>query len=773
MPNNRNTPVSRPTLLRRAIAIGVTAALAAPVLAQGKIEEIVVTAQKRIENVQEVPIAITTLSTAQLETEGIFNFADIVSSVPSLQQTPYPSGNFLILYMRGQGVADPMQITADGSVGLYVDGHYISRPQGALFDLADTERVEVLRGPQGTLYGRNTTGGAINLITRKPSGKFGFKQNLTFGSRDLVRSLSVIDLPEVGGVSSKVSILSKKQDGFVKNLGSSHDFGDMTDEIAGRVALHWSPSAAFDVDYALDVGSQDSTPIYYQATLPGIALNYKFNPLSPYRQYDYKLGNRPAGHTWRPIDLDLTKTRFEGHGLTLSWQASDNLSIKSLTAYRDLYYKVPSNKAEAFGIGSYSTDRINNHEISQEFQFIGNVGDVIDCVAGLYYFHESSNHFQYQNNDLTLRYGRPFISYSDRFVTAETSSTAAYGQVTWAPPVLDNRLDLTLGGRFTKDKREAARSFTVMGRPIETDIRNSQSFSRFNPAFTVSYQWSDTVNSYAKVTTGYKAGGSSEGAGPGRFDQTFDPEDVTSWELGLKSDWLDSSLRLNAAAFYSKFEDMQLAFVADPVDTSIIQAYNAGKANVKGFELELTWLPITDLQLRLDYTYLNPEFDEVKNQAGSIFDPARNPRSPYRVGEDIKDLFVVPYSPRNSYHLSLDYTFWRFANADLSFNLNYRYQSDTYLTAPAGKKVPGRNNYRQDGYGILNARIAADFRLPQDHNLQLAVWGRNITEKEYRAHMIGLGGGAVDTASSPAGYTFAAVSWAEPATYGVDMIFTY
>jgi len=798
MPNNRNAPVSRPTLLRRAIAIGAATALAAPVLAQGKIEEIVVTAQKRVENVQEVPIAITTLSTAQLETEGIFDFDDIVGSVPSLMQTPYPSANILILYMRGQGVSDPMQITADGSVGLYLDGHYIARPQGALFDLADTERIEVLRGPQGTLYGRNTTGGAINLITRKPSGEFGFKQNLSIGSRDLVRSLTTIDLPEAYGVSSKVTVLRKTQDGFVKNLGgqpnipgpdfwrkrnyrtglmedigSRHDFGGETDEIAGRVALHWSPCNCdtFDVDYAYDVGSQDSTPIYYQATLPAMAFIYP----------GYKLGNHPVGHTYRPLDLPVTKTHFKGHGLTLTWQAADNLTIKSLTGYRDLGFNAPSEKAEAFTVTSYSIDKINSHEFSQEFQFIGNVGDSIDYVAGLYYFHENSNHFQYRGGDLR-RIARGTWTWSDRFVTSETTSHAAYGQLTWTPPVLDNRLDLTFGGRFTKDRRKARRDFVLYNRadplhgaPViaESGLGNSQSFSRFNPAFIVSYDWSDTVNSYAKVTTGYKAGGSSEGAGPGRFDQTFKPEDVTTWELGLKSDWLDNSLRLNAAAFYSQFDDMQLAFVADPIDTSIIQAYNAGKAIMKGAELELTWLPITDLQLKLDYTWLDPRFDEVKVRAGTIFDPAVNRLSPYSIGEDIKDLFVMPYAPRNSYHASVDYTFWRFEQAELSLNLNYHYQSDNYLTAPAGKKVPGRENYRQESHGILNARLAADFKLPQDHRLQVAVWGRNITEKEYRTHMIGLGGGAVATPYSGFGYTFAAVAWSEPATYGMDLIFSY
>ena len=219
--------------------------LATPAMAQeaarsGGLEEVVVTAQRREERLQDAPLAISVLSSEKLELRGITDFSSVAEHTPSISFTPYPSSsNTLIMYLRGQGVADSMQITSDGSVGLYQDGFYISRPQLSTFDLADIDRVEVLRGPQGTLYGRNTTGGAVNLISKRPSGELGVKQALSAGSRDYFRTLTVLDLPEWHGLSSKLTFLYSRKDGLVENLDkSSRDYQE-EQQRAGRVALAW------------------------------------------------------------------------------------------------------------------------------------------------------------------------------------------------------------------------------------------------------------------------------------------------------------------------------------------------------------------------------------------------------------------------------------------------------------------------------------------------------------------------------------------------------
>ncbi|MDY0005894.1 MAG: TonB-dependent receptor [Spongiibacteraceae bacterium] len=731
--------------------------------AQAQIEEVVVTAQKRAENLQETPIAISALTSNDMEKRGIFDYQDIVKSMPTLSQTPYPSSDLLILYMRGQGVSDPMQITSDGSVGLYIDGHYISRPQAALFDLADLERVEVLRGPQGTLYGRNTTGGAVNLITAKPTGEFGLKQTLSFGSRDYFRSLTTVDLPAVNNVAAKVSVLKRSQDGYVSNKGGvSNDYG-LNEQLAGRLALRWDASDTFSADYFLETGSLESTPVYYQSTNDYSATYAGYRPAAD-----------PAGTTYRPVDLPRSESEFEGHGLTLTWQASDALTIKSLTGYRELEFDAYQDYTEAFFFGTMSFDRVENDQFSQELQFIGDVGDSLQYIVGLYYFKETSDHRQdYSLPDYaTMKY---------RNVTSVAESQAIYSQVTWTPPVLENRLELTLGARYTEDERDAQRDFVVVGPfapPPEVGASNKQDFEQFNPAFTANFIWNDSLSTYAKVTTGYKSGGSSEGSDIGNFGQTFEPEEVITYEAGLKSEWLDRRVRANLAVFYSEFDDMQMAFVASATDQSVIQSYNAGEATVSGAELSVTYMPTADLMFQFDYAYLDPEFDKVIARSGTIFDPAVNMLSPYQVGDNMKELFVMPYAPQDSLNLMADYTYWRTGSMEATATLNYRFQSKVYDSAPAGPAVVGRDFYSRPSYGLIDARFSFAFDLPRGDKATVALWGRNITDKEYRQQVTGTGGAPVPTPAFPsgvipAGFTGSAVAWAEPATYGIDLIYEY
>lgn len=756
--------------------------------ALAQIEEVLVTAQKREESLQSTPIAISAMSGDTLERMGITSFEEVAYAAPNLNFTPYPSSSsLLILYMRGQGVSDPMQITSDGSVGLYQDGFYLSRPQGSAFDLADIERVEVLRGPQGTLYGRNTTGGAVNLISKKPTGEFGLKQTLTFGNYDYFRSLTTINLPEWQGLATKLTVLKSQKDGYVRNLGNSHDFGEK-EELSGRFSLLWQPTDELTVDYFYDHGNIKSTPLYYQNG----ALNGK-----TMLGYHYDNQHERRSHTYRPIDLPRTGSRFEGHGLTLTWDVLENLTVKSLTSYRDLGWDTYQDYAEAFTqsstfaftspIGSIAYDDIDNHQFTQEFQFIGTALDgALDYVAGLYYFNESGSHYEQYLVEMPAMLLPPtytsaghYLQTKDRWVSTTSKSHAIYGQATWTPPILDHRMDITLGARWTQDKRTGKRRFVIKDEVgsfppvVETDLGRSRSkFSRFNPALTVNFNWNDDLSTYAKVVTAYKAGGASEGSPLGSFEQTYAPEEVTSYEVGVKSHWLDRRLRLNAAAFYSKFDDMQLAFTADVVDLSVIQSYNAGKANVKGFELELLYAPIDDLTINMEYAWLDATMDKVKVIPGTLFDPAMNPGSPYQVGDDIKKVFEVPYVSRDSVNVGVDYILLRAAKAEFSARLDYHFQSKNYNTATTGSAVPNRQNYQQPSYGVFNGRLSMDMELPRGDQLRLSLWGKNIFNKKYPVHVLGLGS-PVATPDAPAGWMETAKIWNEPATYGVELVYEY
>lgn len=212
---------------------------------------------------------------------------------------------------------------------------------------------------------------------------------------------------------------------------------------------------------------------------------------------------------------------------------------------------------------------------------------------------------------------------------------------------------------------------------------------------------------------------------------------------------------------------MQLMFVASPFDPSVVQSYNAGEATVSGVEVSITYMPTADLILQFDYAYLDPEFDKVFARSGSIFDPALNPQSPYQVGDNIKELFVMPYSPQDSLNLMADYTYWRTGSMAASATLNYRFQSKVYDTSPAGPGVPGREFHARPSYGLLDARLSFAFDLPRGDQATVALWGRNITDKDYRQQVIGIGG-SVDSAAGPAG-----IHSAEPATFGIDFIYEY
>jgi len=786
-----------------AVASGLSGAINTAQAATARVEEVIVTAQKHEENIQTVPLAISALTAENLQDRGITSYEGVAKASPSISFTPYPSSsNLLILYMRGQGVADANQITADGSVGLYEDGFYISRPQASTFDLADVERVEVLRGPQGTLYGRNTTGGAVNIISKQPTGEFGFKQDLTFGTRDQFRSLTTVNLPKFHDIATKFTLLKTSKDGYVRNLGSGHDYGEEKQQ-AGRFALHWSGSDVFSVDYFMEKGNMDSTPIWYQNAawsggVIGIPHDYNYGGVWPY----YGDGGTPHSKTYRPIDLDLSKSDFEGHGLTLAWDLNDNVTLKSLTGYRKLNWNTYADYGNVFsaaipGVGTLpivarAYDEVHSHQFSEEFQLIGSALDSrINYVAGLYYFREGASHLQNGDNSAGIPTGAPspfdvyeaFRFQSSRYVTTDAKSQAIYGQLTWAPPILDDALEFTLGGRYTKDDRKASRDFdngNSFSPEVEIDARNNLSYKRFNPSFTANYAWNNDLSTYLKWSTGYKAGGSSEAGVPpyGNFKQTVKPEKVVTYEAGLKSYWLDHKVRANVAVFESKFDDMQLNITVNPNDPSVISAFNAGKATVKGAELELMIAPIEDLNLSLNYAWLDADFDKVTAVAGTIYDNAFNPASPYQAGADIKNLFAMPYAPKHTVNLGADYKFFTFDKGNLSAHLDYRYQSKIFTTASTGVDVPGRDYFSIPGYGVLNGRLTLALDLPRGDRARISLWGRNIAHKRYQQHATGIGSNIAtisqqDNSVVPAGFTSAAIAWNEPAAYGVDLSYEY
>jgi len=541
-----------------AIALSVGSGVNAYSEEKGTLEEVIVTAQKHAEPLQEVPIAITAITGQELEMKGIATFSAVLQNSPNITIQPYfGTSDTFFIYMRGMGQANPAPVNSEGAVGIYEDGFVISRPNLMTFDLADLDRVEILRGPQGTLYGRNTTGGTINIISKAPTGELGLKQNLDVGNRNMYRSLTTINLPKWHDISAKVSLLKGSTDGWVKNIGSSNDFNLQRQE-GGRLQLHWDGMANVAADYFLEGGRVDSTPPYMQSFINGGLTVYANGgsvldgPPDPQpagtQAYTYPTSHAPAERTWRPIDLPLSKSRFTSQGLTLTWNLSDALTIKSLTGYRELKQNNHTDYGDFWNFGAPGNlagfSKLKQHQFSQEFQFIGKLlDDRLEYVGGLYYFSETGSSLSRQDTILYFG-GPPFVIPGTTAITGQKSkSQAAYGQATWHPDA-DRKLGLTIGARYTKDDRR----FSIFG----TDtVPNSvifpdtdKKFSRFTPSFTVDYKWTDDVNSYAKVATGYRSGGFYfSGFQPPGSDYSFNPETLTSYELGLKSYLFDRRVR--------------------------------------------------------------------------------------------------------------------------------------------------------------------------------------------------------------------------------------
>lgn len=706
------------------------------------LEEIVVTAQKRAESAQDTPISMAAFDTGLLEEKGINNLEDLRANVPNLQITPHPnSAGTAQVFIRGIGVNDD-QVTQDPSVAVYMDGVYLGRTQGLVMDIAELERVEVLRGPQGTLYGRNATGGAINFITAAPlPGDFGFKQQVTAGNRNLLRSKTSANLPLGDNAAVGLSYLRSVRDGFVDNEGTGEDrFGDQ-DRQAYRVDFLWQASDAVQLRYAYDRSEVEDTPAFAAAV-----------PLHP------EQGKRPDEGSPFVENLRANDIVSEGHSVTATWDINDSLALKSITAYREL--ENFQNQDYLTGVEPFppftgftlplfkNFTNIEQDQFSQELQLVGDAFDSrLEYVAGLYYFDESGKSSGGSTRFFFSDLGAP-VTIDQSRTSIDNKAYAVYGQASWNPPVLDDSLKLTLGLRWSKDEREATRwaqsvllsdpSIVVEGPDA---AKGDEDFSNVSPSLIVHYDITPDVGVYGKVTKGYKTGGyNTRASSTESFERGFDEETLVAYELGLKSQWFDNRLRLNLAAFQSDYKDIQINVQTDPGNPSNTDVLNAGEATMKGVELDVTWRATTRLTAELHYAYLDPDYDE-------IIEPA--------TGNDIADDFRFINSPKHSYTADLRYDIAELPFGNLSANVNYTWQDEKFTSSSIDQ-----GEYIVDDYGLLNARLSlTEIPMPAG-NLKVALWGRNLEDKEYYiAHFdLRLADAAV---------------FGEPRTYGIDLTYEY
>ncbi|WP_372865324.1 TonB-dependent receptor [Spongiibacter sp.] len=707
------------------------------------LEEVLVTAEKRESSLQDTPISLLAFSNERLERFGITDLADVAGLAPNVAITPFPnSRSSLVVFMRGVGNNDS-QTTQDPAVGVYIDGVYVARSVGLSSDVADLERVEVLRGPQGTLYGRNTTGGAINLITAKPGDEFAFSQKVGVGNRDHWQSLTKIESGKVGPVAGKLSYLESGHGGWVENTGEGENFGEERKK-AGRLALRWDVSDALTVDYAYDFSEIEGPQHYYQKTEvldPTFSAFFGLNsPASESRQ--------GKASWWRKADPSTTE--ISGHSLIVTWDSAIG-QFKSITGYRELEEHITQDYGAGDQFFEANVD-IDQEQFSQEFQLVGDAGESWRYVAGLYYFEEESYEAEFDRG-IGLVPGS-YDPNEDRQIDSEAEASAVYGQLTWSPAALDHRLDLTLGARYTVDKRAATKDSSIYF--SNGPQSGSDEWSNFNPSLTVDYAWTDSFSTFAKVVTAYKAGGYNVRSTEEGFQPPFDEENMTSYEVGVKSSWLDNRVTFNAAVFHSEYEDLQTQQITDNSTIFLTDVYNVGEAEIDGFELDVMAVLVRGLTLQASYGYTDADFIEYLDQRETVASPIPGQTQPNPdFGKNVAHRTKMPYAPEHNYTLGLEYqrSLESLPTSPLlTASVDYAWTDERYGTA-FNDDMEG---FKMDDYGIVNARLALSEISLGSADLEIAAWGRNLDDEEYKVHAISLG-------------LFRSAVFGEPKSYGVDL----
>ena len=671
-----------------------------PSTADNILQDIVVTAERRQQNLQDVPISITSFGTKMLETRGITGIGNLSSAVPNVQFAPFPNAATSVrIFIRGIGNVND-QITQDPSVAVYIDGIYSARIQGQATEVAELDRVEVLRGPQGSLYGRNATGGAINFITRPPSfDGFSGSQRLGIGNYDMFEARTFLNVPLSRRLAAQFSYLHSQADGFVENLGTGASrFGDRRRD-AYRAALRWEPIDSLDIRYSYDRSDVGDTAPYTLTPVP-------FYP---------RRAERPTQSSTFVRDLAANDITAQGHTLIATFDAADDLQLKSLTGYRKLDVQYNQNAAPGI-FGPFPANRNQffqkQDQFSQELQAIGNLLDKqLQYAVGLYYIEESADNYD-TSRQFNFNFANPGLNFIERYVTAKNVAYAAYAQLTYSPNFFDRRLHLTLGGRYSYDLRKGSfqRNVTSASGILTTGVFGAgrRTSSDFSPNFTIAYDATKDVNIYVKMVQGYKTGGFNVNASSlDRFIAGFGPENVRSYEGGIKSEWLDRTLRVNLALFHMDYQDIQVG-VADAVNPSLVDIINAGKARINGFELDITAQPAHGLTASINYGYLDAKFTRVMNNAGA----------------NIASSFPFVQAPKHTLTAALDYDIAKTRIGDLSANVTYSFVDKQF-------SQPGDIRYVIPSYGLLDARLTLA-RIPiLNSGMKVSLWGRNLTDENY------------------------------------------
>ena len=741
-----------------------TRALAAEGDNSGVLEEVVVSAQFRETRLQNTPIAITAFTAENLEVRGIDNVTDLDAFVPNAVIQPLGAGwgATMAAFIRGVGLGDNI-LSFEPGVPIYVDDVYIGRPQGAIFDLLDLERVEVLRGPQGTLFGKNAIGGTIRLISKKPSGDGSGSVSVTLGSFNRINARASTDVSLVDDrVFARFSFSSKKADGYFNVLDYEcvNGPGSLGNGGGGLPAGTYNTPGAFPgglpgirlgsqvvrggdcvVDTLGDENVQSGRAAFrflindqMEFNLIGdLTVQRQKGPADKYTVMDQTNGLNSFwngvfaapvfgnGVAWdgRFITHDLYSnySRYNdpitnrivpnindmdhwGVSGTYEWKLTDNVTLKSITGYRRFWNK--------FGRDSDGTplplnatyDDSRHRQFTQEIQLTGRAGK-LDWATGAFYYdaHDSNQGFDFLY---------PTIVYeNDAFDRQDTRNWAVFGQGTYQ---FTDAFSLTAGLRYTDDTKNATiYRANFFGGVVIDNAYVPLSKTNIDYSLSADYRWTDDVMTYIKYATGFKGGGFSPRPATSLQTTPFLPEKMKTLEVGAKTEWLEHRLRLNTALFFSHYLDQQtFAQQLDASGANWFREMNAGNARIWGFEAELLAEPVTGLRIEGSLGYIN--YDLYDNQGNPLLfegDGCGGQRC------------YSPRTPKFNGAIGIQYSF-NSAMGSFTPRLDVQNQSKIYFTT--------NNQGEQDALTLLNGRLTWQSKSEQ---WEVALYGDNLTDEGY------------------------------------------
>jgi len=696
--------------------------------------EILVTARKRAEGLQDTPVSVTAFTSQMMERQGITDITDVARRTPGLQYGEFGDIKLSPTSLRGiYGSAG--SAGADPAVGYYIDEIFIGQGAGASVDLYDIERVEVLRGPQGTLFGRNTIGGVISITTKRPTDHLVASFTAGLANYDGRRLGASISGPLIGeAIKAKLAVVYNKRDGTSRNILLGRDVNNQ-DALTLRGQLEFDLGSAGSLLLTSDYRRVRQEPLMFET------LKYNDNALVPQLLDLFDLPRNSNPYDRRVIGDDPSRETLNAEGLSATWNG-ELLGIKltNIASYRyhDYYSRTDTDRTPLRI--AYDGDPEKVHRFSEELRADFTIGR-IDWLAGLYYYWQNSSNLSFIEigADAADLLGVPEYagSLAGSDATLRTTSLAGFLSGTWRAT---DRLDITIGGRYTHDRKRIRYSqndpLGLLGGTTTVPIMGSKSWAEFTPNFNIRFKPSDDVMVYATASKGFKSGGFNDALGEANGIE-FDPEALWNYEAGIKVEALNRKLAISLAVYEMRWSQIQIT--QDDPTTPIYDPIilNGGRAHSRGIEFEATARPTSRLNISANMSLTDAGYD-----GGTL-----------PTGEPLRR---IPFAPDYTASVNVEQSIPIDKAGDLSLLAELILRGESYLTP--NNDLDGRVS----PYGLVNFR--ASFR-PEQAPWRITLWAKNVANKTYTTRLF-------DSFSNDLiGQKF--IILGDPRTYGVELKFDF